>query len=286
MRAALSRDGTTIVIQAATWEISDKVTFESLRRRFEADPVMAWTHYGSQPRFSTDKAIRDNKIVLRNANRERFSPWDEGRGDWKPWFKPRHGTPYYVHFDLSKSRDSTGFAMSSWDPPRNMFVVDAMRSIKPPMGGDIDFAEMRQIVYDLSDLGFFIKQVSYDMAFSAETRQEFEKKGYRTEYCSSDRTMGPYDTLIQLILSGRLDYYSYHIFNNELMELECLNGRKYDHPKDGSKDVSDAVACSLFMCVNDETREEGLGTGQPDVAIDPVSLAGFSSDIRRKKRGK
>lgn len=283
MRSALSKDGAVLVVQAATWEISDKVTFESLRRRFEEDPVMAWTHYGSQPRYSTDKAIRDGKVVLKNVNADRTDPWSQETGEWKSWFVGIPGVLYYAHFDLSKSRDRTGFGLVHWDEERSLYVVDAARAIAPPLGGDIDFADMRQILYDLTDRGFFIECVSYDMAFSAETRQILEKKGYRTEYCSTDRDMEAYDALIQSMLSGTLDYFQHHLFLKEMKELEVINGKRYDHPKNGSKDVSDAVAGALYMCCEDESRQFGDEEKDRDQVFDYVGLEELSGTIRRRK---
>lgn len=81
---------------------------------------------------------------------------------------------------------------------------------------------------------------------SLESQQILKRQGYEVEECSADKTMEPYDTLFDLLTSGQLDYYIHPQFIREMQQLRRIGGKKYDHPKHGSKDVSDSVACACW----------------------------------------
>lgn len=254
-----SRDGSDLVVIAATWETNPKITFESLEAEFRNNPVKAWRNYGSRVDANIENAIKDPDALLRQVNTTRANPWNQAREEFFLWFRGRPGLRHFIHFDLSKSGDSTGVAMVHRDKDRKgLVVVDFMVQIEIPVGRNIDYGKLRErFVYDITSRGFYVEQVSYDQFQSDETRQVLEEKGYHTERVSADREPTAYDTLIELILGGRLDYYAYPVFIREMQEL-VWNGRKYDHPrkgrngKPGTKDVADAVACASLAAIQYE----------------------------------
>jgi hypothetical protein len=57
------------------------------------------------------------------------------------------------------------------------FVIDFMLTIKPPPGEQIFLGDVRQLVYELQNHGYFIMGVSTDDYQSADTRQQIERNG-------------------------------------------------------------------------------------------------------------
>ncbi len=251
-----TKDGSEIAVKAATWELNPKITFESLADDFQRNPVLAWRNYGSEVKHNLEAALKDPNAVINAVNNSRTSPWDEARNALQPWVRGRNKTRYFIHFDLSKNRDATGIAMvhREWN---GTIVVDFMFRYEPEPGKNISFAYLREhFIYEFTRRGFVIECVTYDGFQSEETRQVLEEKGYSTDYVSADRDTDAYDTLIDLLLNKRLDFYVYRPFIREMEELKLVNGIKYDHPKKGrdgkpgSKDVADAVACASWKAIN------------------------------------
>lgn len=251
-----TKDGSEIAVKAATWELNPKISFESLHDDFQRNPVLAWRNFGSEVKHNLESALKDPNAVISAINRSRSLPWDEARKGVFGWFRGRAGVRYFIHFDLSKNRDATGVAMVHREA-NGTVVVDFMLRVEAEPGKNIHFAWLREhFIYDFTRRGFTIQCVTYDGFQSEETRQVLEEKGYATDYVSADRNTDAYDTLIDLLLNKRLDFYTYPIFVREMEELKLVNGIRYDHPKKtrtglpGSKDVADAVACASWKAIN------------------------------------
>lgn len=246
-----SKDGSEVAVIAATWELNPKVTFASLSAEFKANPVKAWRNFGSRVgKGGTERALRDPEDVERHINTRRADPWDYTRDDFQPWFLGNPSHRYYIHIDLAESKDTAGVAVVHREPT-GVVVVDFMHGHKAKPGQNIQFEEMRaKYVYGLHARGFRIAKVTFDQWQSVDMRQILEGKGFETDLVSADKTTGPYDTVIEMVLTDRLDYYNEPQFIRELQQLRT-NGVKYDHPKTGGKDVSDAVACATFTIIED-----------------------------------
>lgn len=105
---------------------------------------------------------------------------------------------------------------------------------------------------------------------SVEFQQQIRARGIETDLESADRTPAPYDTLLGALMDGTLDYYLHPMFLKELRELRRINGTKYDHPKTGSKDASDAVACALYRCIQHQLDTPPSAQGVISVYRNPV----------------
>lgn len=271
-----SKDGSEIAVVAATWEMNPKITFESLADEFKNNPVKAWRNYGSRVDANIENAIKDKDLLIRNVNPARDVPWNPARDEFFSWFRGRPGNRHFIHFDLSKNRDATGVAMCHRDRARSgVVVVDFMLRIEVPMGKNIDYAKLREkFVYGVSARGFHVELVTYDQFQSDETRQVLEEKGYKTDRASADKSPDAYDTLIELLLNGRLDYYSYPPFVREMEELN-YDGSRYDHPRKsrtgapGSKDVADAVACAAMTAIRYELENPAEPPGKLKIHRNP-----------------
>ena len=60
--------------------------------------------------------------------------------------------------------------------------------------------------------------------------QILNKKGYKTEYLSVDRTVDAYNALKEAIYEKRISMYPHTVLKSELVRLELIKGVKVDHP--------------------------------------------------------
>ena len=115
--------------------------------------------------------------------------------------------------------------------------------VAAPKGGEIEFENLRRLLYRLRELGMPIKWVSLDSFQSADTMQILKSKGFVTGYQSMDTTMVPYGLLKSALYQGRVPMPLHPKLKSELTTLERdFKKGKIDHPAHGSKDIADALA--------------------------------------------
>jgi len=126
--------------------------------------------------------------------------------------------------------------------PATTVTVELMTRFAPPPGGEVDLAQVREFIIALRERGFNIAGVSYDGFQSADSQQILRRHGFAVKTVSVDRDMSRYQMLNELAQQGRLTLYRYPPFFEEAAQLEIIREQKVDHPRGGSKDVTDAVA--------------------------------------------
>jgi hypothetical protein len=169
-------------------------------------------------------------------------------------FKNAH-QPRFVHLDLALTGDSAGVAcgyirkfVEIRRTPTHVevmpeIVYDFVLEVTPPKGGEIQFHEIRALLFTLRDLGLPIKWVSMDSWQSTDMKQLLIQAGFVAGIVSCDTSTLPYDITKQAIMDGRLRVPSHQVAQDELIRLERdPKTRKIDHPPQGSKDCSDAMA--------------------------------------------
>jgi len=177
---------------------------------------------------------------------------------YKPRFNP--DAQRHIHLDPALSDDSYGFAMghvakmvevvrTNWSSGKKskemvpLIVIDLALRIVPPDRGEIPMAEVRRLIYELTEHGFHIGLVTMDTYQSADMRQNLNSKGYKAEVLSVDSSSDAYDLLKNAINEERFDCLPFPHLEKELRQLEWNPKRKkVDHPQDGSKDVADGLA--------------------------------------------
>ena len=126
-------------------------------------------------------------------------------------------------------------------------------------GSEIPWTSVEQLVDFLTELGFSIVLITMDSPQGRFLCQRFNDRGYFAEILSVDKSIEPYVTMRTCFNEGRVSLYSYEPFEQELFRLEFNRARKkIDHPRNGSKDVADAVCGAIFNCV---TRFAEFDTG-------------------------
>lgn len=200
--------------------------------------------------------------------------------DFLPSFKPIQGARYAMHGDMAISGDRAGIAMShveryldttttEFNPEtggvteslvrvpviRNDFTISftSSKEMDPPREIQIRWA--RELAFTLIHMGFHIVLYSFDNFQSVDSRQILESHGIETKRISADINDIPYKTLRDVSYDGRLHMPFNELLLKELSELSRV-GRKIDHPPSGSKDCSDALACSIVGAIGAMGEED------------------------------
>lgn len=199
------------------------------------------------------QAIRFEELAVKQKNR------------FIPKLSPLQ--PRFCHIDLGLTTDATGFCVVHIEdvverkvmrPDGESFsveqapviVVDFIAKIVPALGGEVDLEEVRNLIYELQvRCGFQFARITYDQFQSRHSQQLLIKK-FGPEIVgqlSVTKTMDAYNTLKEAIYEGRLRCYPYEPLRRELANLLVdTRTRRVDHPPNGSKDVTDALAGAVF----------------------------------------
>jgi hypothetical protein len=199
--------------------------------------------------FGTMQSIASREDIDFKATRLEIYP--------KRIINPRE--PRFAHIDLSISHDSAGLVIGHVPGFKHMnrgeyqetlpiIALDLVLEIKPPRGGEIEFEQIRQLLYSLRDkIGLPIKWVSFDQFQSTDSQQILTKNGFIVGYQSMDKDTGPYDLLKQAFYDARILSPHHARAQKEVTALEFdAKHQKVDHQPQGSKDVSDAMAGVAF----------------------------------------
>ena len=180
---------------------------------------------------------------------------------WAPSWQPDPKATYAIHVDLGLTRDACGMAMGHWDHQADKGVIDFALRIETSQKKELRFSRIREIIFAWRQRGHRLAVVSYDHFQSIDSRQQLEAKGIPTEHLSVDRTLEPYDTFLALLNQEQLVVAYNEWLLKECRRLELVDGKKVDHPPNGSKDVADAVAGVCFHIAKDH------GRGRPSQSV-------------------
>ena len=187
----------------------------------------------------------------------------DGKNRIRKDFVPVEGAKYYAHIDLAYNKCSAGLAMVHWTSVKRIRTDLLMRFCPLELGGEIVFEDLREYLYQLTDMKFDIKKVTLDGFQSIDTLQILRKRGYDCEILSMDRTDVPYETYKEQYNTGTIElcnveYDNPRIYTHpvtpeewlikELKNLEKVR-TKIDHPLKGSKDISDAHCGAVYNAV-------------------------------------
>ena len=241
VRVVLTVDG-TLVVQAPVWQMNPNSDLHVLRAENERDePLFAKRHGANPKRRGANPYIRDLEAVKRGADARLSHPIGED-GRFLDWFKGNGSVLYYARVDIGITRDAAGLAVAHYEEGK--IVYDLLLELRPQdqAGGEVNMAQLREIVYDMSGRGFTFGKVYGDTKEGQSQRQEFEAHGFIFEMVSVDRTKVAYDNWRAWLRDGKLRYYAYDPFFQCCESLIDM-GNKVDHtPGGGKKDVTDAMA--------------------------------------------
>jgi hypothetical protein len=197
------------------------------------------------------------------------SPVDP-RGRIAKWFRAPDTLKRVGHLDIAYSGDgdALGFAMGHVREMVDIegelkpyIIIDMLYRMRAPSGSEIMLADIRHMIYSLKeDFGFKLEKVTMDGFESTDTKQQFRRRKIHSDILSVDRDILPYHDLREAIYENRIEFppylVNYHAGDTKMVEIlvkelqELVDeGKKIDHPANGSKDVADAVAgvCNSLM---------------------------------------
>ncbi|MHA1866821.1 MAG: hypothetical protein ACTSXD_02005, partial [Candidatus Heimdallarchaeaceae archaeon] len=175
--------------------------------------------------------------------------------------------PRYIHIDMGLKHDRLGISSSfvsdtvtikSIDNQSGLeitlvepqFMTEFIVTLESKTSSEIPIYKVKDFLLFLKNNGYPIAKVTIDGFQSSNLIQDLNLLGIKAELLSVDRTKDPYDCLKHGLLQQRWLAPKCEILKVELRELVDV-GKKIDHPPDGSKDLSDSCAGSVYSAYQD-----------------------------------
>lgn len=246
----------TWFIKAATWEVNPTIKREQLESEYIRNPVEAAARFECNPPNMEDAYFRDPDLV-RKAFSYGEDPTNED-GTFKKWFNSTDQHIRFIHVDLALKRDRAALALVhspglkevktlNGSEKLPVINVDLVYSWEAGMNQEINFSAIRQLIIDLCKK-FDVAKVTFDRWQSIEMIQSLRSLAINADFHSVKKT--DYDTLTSAIYDGRLrGYWNELLVEEELLKLRLFSNNKIDHPSSGSKDLADAIAGSVYNCI-------------------------------------
>lgn len=260
----------TFALRRPSWEVNPTKDLQiDYALDFYKNPGDALGRFACMPSNLKDGFFkRADKI---EAAFSRINGVDE-EGIFHPSFAPKDGITYFVHVDLAQKHDHCAVAMGhieKWlEYPVGtsgmieylpLVVIDAVRWWTPTKDKSVDFKDVIEYIKSIRRKGFDIKLATFDRWNSHDTMQDLERNGVPTDLLSVDKKH--YDDFLVTMYDDRLLGPKVDLLTKELGELrQVVKGQKViiDHPRKGSKDLSDAVCGAIWNSVAHTPKEDSV----------------------------
>lgn len=156
---------------------------------------------------------------------------------------------YCILTDNTTINNSEDNELDIFDKKDRLYFTDFVIGITAPKGEEVPLYKVQDFIEWLAKIGYPIASVSADTFQSKQTLQNLQVKGFDTQSISVDRSRDPYLFLRQLVYNKQILMPRNEYFKQELRKLRD-DGKKVDHPSSFHKDLSDAVAGSIWACAN------------------------------------
>lgn len=251
----LSNDG-TLVVHCPMWQLRPNVDLEALRTTHARDEVTFAARFGARPRAAGENALFPDPQVIRTwANPNRKAPWDEA-GHLLPDWQPDTSALYFAHLDGAARKDCAGLAVAHWADGK--VIVDGLLERHAPKGGEMDLDSLREPVHEMQRRGATFAKATTDGWMGIALQQDFRKAGIRSEHFSVDKDRRAYDTTVDALKAGAVDYYDAPGLYENAASLVIISPRKIDHSRTGRKDLFDAMAAVCFAVIEKMGKFAGL----------------------------
>lgn len=143
---------------------------------------------------------------------------------------------------------SRGFGKDRKFETRPIMRVDLALEVVAPLRGEIRRSRVRELLYQLRDLGLQFGVVSYDTWGSVESIQTLQGECFMAENLSVNKDPSPYEMLKEAIYDGRLLCYEMPMLAMELATIRRDDKTgKIDYSPNGKQDVSHSIAGAVFQ---------------------------------------
>lgn len=240
-------------IKRPTWEANPTRRIEDFKIAFMTDYADAMQRFACVPSFSSD-AFFKNRDALERAMRLP-NPIDSFKRIEERW-KPDENIKYFLHADLAQKHDKCAIAIAhvdKWVQVRTFndytqihpfVIVDAVVWWEPKKEGPVNLSEVKDWIVNFRRSGFRIGMVTFDRWQSFDIQQELQSVGIKTDTLSVGKKH--YEDLAMLYYEDRVLMPHIDILLQEMSELRIVSDKKVDHPRKGSKDLSDAVTGAVY----------------------------------------
>jgi len=246
-----------LAFQLATWEINPNITREDLDADFIKNPEAAMRDFGAVPSLSIETFFKEDWKIDLCRNETIGNPLIESNGnlylrdDWTP----RQDFDYYFAGDPAYKGDGFGVALGHKDDNGVKIIDFAGRFLPQRKEGrlEIDVLNVSQFIIDTITRAP-VKKVTFDTWNYPETVKKIRLHGVEVEQHTVKKK--DYDVLKEHIYSEPplINWYPNEVLEEELKSLEAFSNNRIDHPRNGSKDVSDAVANCLRLMMESENE--------------------------------
>jgi hypothetical protein len=274
----------TFALKRPTWEINPTRSIEDFTEAFYTDPTDALSRFACMPPDATDAFFKNRSVIEKAFANPNLNVDSYGR--FLDSFKPDPDKWYYVHVDLAQKHDHCAVALAhvhNWvtmkigdkykeAAPR--IIVDAVRYWTPTASRSVDFTEVKEYIISLRERGFNIKMVTFDRWNSHDMMQQLKAHGMNCDTLSVAKKH--YEDMSLCITEERVDGPRIQLLIDELLQLRIVKD-KVDHPRKGSKDLSDAVCGAVYNAV-------ALTPRDLDPEVELYTYAGVFSDEIDKLR--
>lgn len=243
-------------IKRPTWEANPTRKIDDFKIAFLTDYADAMQRFACMPSFHSDAFFKD-KAILERAMITR-NPIDSHKRIEPAW-EPSEDVHYFLHADLAQKHDKCAIAIAhvdKWVQVRTFndytqihpfVVVDAVVWWEPRKEGPVNLADVKDWIVNFRRQGFRIGMVTFDRWQSFDIQQELKSVGINADTLSVGKKH--YEDLAMLYYEQRVVMPHIDLLLEEMSELRIVNDRKVDHPRKGSKDLSDAVTGAVYNAI-------------------------------------
>lgn len=277
-------------LRRPTWEVNPTVRIDSpaMVRAAREDIGDFLGRFACMPSNLTDGFFKNKQAILDAFVAQNGVDED---GVFLDKFQPKPDTKYFIHVDLAQKHDYCAVAMahvdswinvsvgSNYSEMHPVVVVDCVRYWTPTKQKSVNFEDVRNFIIGLRRRGFDIKLTTFDRWNSHDTMNILENDhGIHTDTLSVDKKH--YDDFLSVMYEKRLVGPKVELLIEELGELrQVAKATKViiDHPRKGSKDLSDATCGAIFNAVEGTLRPQNR-------VIETVSLKDLHKRNREQER--
>jgi len=208
------------------------------------------------PPDATDAFFKNRAVIEKAFSNPKLNVDEYGRFDDQ--FKPNPERVYFMHVDLAQKHDHCAVALAhvegwvtmkigeNYKQAAPRIVIDAVRFWTPTASKSVDFTEVKDYITGVREKGFNLKLVTFDRWNSHDMMQQLGAHGIKTEILSVAKKH--YEDLSLTLTEERLHGPRIQLLVDELLQLRIVKD-KVDHPRKGSKDLSDAVCGAVFNAI-------------------------------------
>jgi hypothetical protein len=252
-------------LKRPTWEINPTIKIKDLAINFYRDPIDALSRFACMPPEAVDALFTSREKVEKAFNNLNIPIAEDG--SFKEWFKPEEGKRYYIHVDLAQKHDHCAVSMAHVDRWVTMkmagaytnaqpyIIVDAVKYWTPTKERAVDFTDVKNYIISLKQRGFDIRMVTFDRWNSFDMMEQIKSYGMNSEILSVAKKH--YDDMLLGVTEERISGPRLPLLIDELLELRIVKKDKVDHPRKGSKDLSDATCGAIYNAISLTPKGDG-----------------------------